>query len=431
MTARQQEIILVIFGLIAAIILAEASLRLAGYIYKSYRIDAKKVSAREGKDTIKILCLGDSFTFGVGAPKGFSYPEQLQKMLDNYSAGKYIVYNEGIVGQNSSCVLKDLENNVYKYMPDIVIVLIGCNNSSNFVDSNYFLFKDKSLKTYLCRIDAFLSRMRSYKLFRSAIATVYSNIACKTDGCNKNKVFESQIDKNIRTDISEESKKKAAEHVEAARAYDAETKIDSAVNECKKAIELNPYDYNAYYMLGFIYLNRFQDPGKKPYTRLAIEMFKKSIQINPLDENSHEGLFNAYYRVEEKDKALEELKLIHGLNPDNEMVSALLTHGLPKYNDMDVFKMTLKYDLENIISLLASKNIRLILLNYTLNWPNDTLKEIVDRAKITFIDNEAVFRQKQAVDGYRREDYFAEDGHCNANGYKIMAENVYNELLKK
>jgi len=123
--------------------------------------------------------------------------------------------------------------------------------------------------------------------------------------------------------------------------------------------------------------------------------------------------------------------LIHGLNPDNEMVSALLTHGLTKYNDMDVFKMTLKYDLANIISSLASKNIRLILLNYPCDWPNDTLKEIAGRAKITFIDNEAVFRQKQAVDGYRREDYFAEDGHCNANGYKIIAENVYNTLNKE
>jgi lysophospholipase L1-like esterase len=121
----------------------------------------------------------------------------------------------------------------------------------------------------------------------------------------------------------------------------------------------------------------------------------------------------------------------HALNPANEMVNALLTHGLPDYSDMKVFKMTLAYDLRNIISLLSASNIKLILQSYPASWANDILKETANVNKIAFVDNQAVFEKMQAASGYKREDYFAEDGHCNAEGYKVMAENIYNMRIRK
>ncbi len=127
---------------------------------------------------------------------------------------------------------------------------------------------------------------------------------------------------------------------------------------------------------------------------------------------------------------MEELTALRMINPDNETVNALLDRGLPEYSDMDVFKKTLKYDLTNIASLLKYRKIKLILLNYPGAWVNETLKEIVEDKKIPFIDNQLIFEQKRLSDnnGYKREDYFAEDGHCNANGYKIIAETINKAL---
>lgn len=406
----------------------EMSIRAAGAIYRNYRIGAEGMPAAKDNGMTKILCLGDSFTFGEGSPKGFSYPEQLQMMLDSYSAGKYTVYNAGISGQNSSRVLKDLENNIYKYKPDIVVILIGCNNTNNFIDSNYFLFKDRSPKTYIYRMDAFLSHARSYKLFKSAVTAVRGNISARAKYYTWNKLPEPQ--KDIKKDIPAEYSMDAEGHVKAARAYEAERKIDSAIGECKKAIEADPYNEKAYFLLGFIYLHRCPDWDEKISLRLAIENLRKAARINPLNEEFHQNLFNAYYRAGKKDKAMDELRVIHVLNPNNEMAGALLTHGLPDYGNMKVFKMTLAYDLRNIIRFLSAKNIRLILQAYPASWVNDTLKETAGVNKIAFVDNQDIFEKMRAEQGYKREDYFAEDGHCNINGYRIMAQNIYNIIIK-
>jgi len=423
----KQKIFFMVFGIIIAMIVLEVSLRIAGFVYKNYRIHNTENRDVIKNHVVKILCIGDSFTFGEGAPKGFSYPEQLQKILDSHQGGRYAVYNAGISGQNSSRVLKDLEDNIYKYKPDIVVMLAGCNNTNNFVDSNYFLFKDESLKTYIYRADALLSHMRSYKLFKSAVVAVNDNIARRAKDPCKNKLPEPQ--KDIK-DASAEYSMDAERHVEAARAYEADRKIGPAINECRKAIELDLYNEKTYFLLGFIYLHRCPDWDEKISLGLAIENFKKAIRIDPLNEEFHQNLFNAYYRVGEKDKAMEELEIIHALNPDNEMINVLLVHGLPEYKDINVFKMTLAYDLRNIIRSLSAKNIRLILQTYPASWANDILKETAKVNKIALVDNQAVFEERQAAHGYRREDYFAEDGHCNINGYNIIAENIYNTLCK-
>lgn len=425
---HKQKIIFIILGVMTALLALEISLRLAGFIYKHYRINNHERKAEVKDEFIKILCLGDSFTFGEGAPKGYSYPEQLQKILDNISNKKYIVYNAGIGGQNSSQILKNLENNIQRYKPDVILLMAGINNNNNFSDSNYFLFKDSSIKTYLFRVDAFFYNLKSYKLLRSAIVTVCSKNSKKIK--SNNSYSQLIINKEGIKNVSDELKKDAEEHLKAAKSYESQLSINYAINECNKAREINPYDYNLYYLLGFIYLHRVQNLEEKIRLKLAIENFKKAVYLNPSNELVHENLFNAYYRIGERKKAEEELDIWHTLDPRNETVNALLVHGLPEYRDMDVFRMTLAYDLNNIINLLNSKNIKLVLMNYPGSWVNDDLKEIAIRNKTAFIDNQAVFKQKELMPGYVREYYFAEDGHCNANGYKVIAQNVYNTCIE-
>ena len=49
---------------------------------------------------------------------------------------------------------------------------------------------------------------------------------------------------------------------------------------------------------------------------------------------------------------------------------------------------------------------------------------------IPFIDNYAIFQAKLKQAPLKREDLFIGDGHCNAAGYNLIAENVYKVLIE-
>ena len=69
------------------------------------------------KDKIRILILGDSFTFGEGVSDDENWPYYLQTMLPNTE-----VINMGIHGFGHDQMLVLLKNEGIKYQPDIVIV---------------------------------------------------------------------------------------------------------------------------------------------------------------------------------------------------------------------------------------------------------------------------------------------------------------------
>ncbi|MBI5239300.1 MAG: radical SAM protein [Elusimicrobia bacterium] len=117
----------VLLGALAALVLLEAGLRLFG---AAQRI-ALEVPERRPGDSV-VLCLGDSFTFGTGAPRDLSYPRQLEKVL-NADAGprRFVVVNGGVPGRNTTQLLEALEADLAAVRPDLVILLAGLNNSWN------------------------------------------------------------------------------------------------------------------------------------------------------------------------------------------------------------------------------------------------------------------------------------------------------------
>ena len=73
-----------------------------------------------------ILCVGDSFVWGVG---GRGFPEQLQDIFDlKYGAGAVPVLNYGKPGTNSSYLADQFQKLLKKTNPGAVIILTGMNN---------------------------------------------------------------------------------------------------------------------------------------------------------------------------------------------------------------------------------------------------------------------------------------------------------------
>lgn len=78
-------------------------------------------------DKIKVACIGDSITFGVGAKdrNTLSYPAQLQKILGE----KYEVMNCGKSGIKMTNYLKGWQQKITDFQPDIVTIKLGTNDT--------------------------------------------------------------------------------------------------------------------------------------------------------------------------------------------------------------------------------------------------------------------------------------------------------------
>jgi lysophospholipase L1-like esterase len=82
-----------------------------------------------------IRCIGDSYTFGVGAPSGaLSYPAQLHELLrEKHPDKKTCVWNEGVPAINSSEMLKVMQDGLLTGpdLPTVYVVLLAHNNNWN------------------------------------------------------------------------------------------------------------------------------------------------------------------------------------------------------------------------------------------------------------------------------------------------------------
>lgn len=89
------------------------------------------VKVEDYKDPIKLSCVGDSITQGVGAAKGQSWPAQLQKMLGD----KWVVKNFGVSGTtllnagDSPYQKQNAFKNAKELNPDVVVIILGTNDT--------------------------------------------------------------------------------------------------------------------------------------------------------------------------------------------------------------------------------------------------------------------------------------------------------------
>ncbi|MCM2266914.1 MAG: GDSL-type esterase/lipase family protein [Elusimicrobiales bacterium] len=159
------------------LLLAEGGLRLYGNWYRAARASAAPAGG------VKLLCVGDSFTYGLGARPGEDYPAQLQRRLDAaYGPGAYSVINAGVPGQNSSELADSLGPLLEEHAPGFVLVLTGANNYA-VRNSHFFLFAPGEvsfLRLTALRADALFSRLKVYRFFRLGGRALAARLAALT-----------------------------------------------------------------------------------------------------------------------------------------------------------------------------------------------------------------------------------------------------------
>ena len=118
--------LLLALGLVLPLIIIEVLLQAAAW--REARRHAASPDCRSGS-AIRVLCVGDSFTFGIGATSTeHSYPALLQERLDGVVPGEFQVIAEGWPGRDSSELASQFPEFLAVHRPDAVCILIGVNN---------------------------------------------------------------------------------------------------------------------------------------------------------------------------------------------------------------------------------------------------------------------------------------------------------------
>lgn len=139
--------------LVFLLLVFELILSIGGYFY-FYGYSNLGSPKIEGGD-FRILFLGESTTAGdsrVG--EGNAYPDQIERVLQQkYPDKKIKSYNKGFGGIETKAILRNLDKNMIKYKPNLVIFMAGSNENCSpdkpILDSNTHLKKLYSrLKIY-------------------------------------------------------------------------------------------------------------------------------------------------------------------------------------------------------------------------------------------------------------------------------------------
>jgi len=121
---------------------------------------AERDAIAEGPEP-RIVCLGDSCTFGVSTSESRdTYPAQLEQLLrKEYGLEKADVYNFGVNGYSSFHATVLMDEKVPKLNPDVAVFYFGWNDHNRI--AGWF-----SVKQYVAYIDSIVSQ---FFLLRSVI----------------------------------------------------------------------------------------------------------------------------------------------------------------------------------------------------------------------------------------------------------------------
>ncbi len=477
-TPLRQKIALVIFGISLSLVLTEAGLRIAGFIYLTIQEHRNQLSLKE--DGYRILCMGESTTQD-------GYPGELNDILNNMNSGmRFSVINKGIGGTNTGIILTRLESYLEKYKPDMVITMMGANDRFFSYPVEDVFEKRKSTTIYS------VNDLRIYKLLKLLKLHINEKIKKETDA------------KEVSRGDIESSPENVYGYVELGRSYTKQRKYYEAEKIFKRAIEVDPGDVQAYHELGLSYTEQGKyddaekilkksielDPenvrgyhelrwcyAKQPRYYEAEKMFKEAIELDPENVRAYHELGLSYSKQGRYDEAEKILKKSIELDPENksgyiELGRCYIEQGRCDKAE-EVLKKAIKFDpghektkhfllmcsqrkgsenfnvkekrfghycLSTIINyrklrdILMSRGVVLVCVEYPardVKW----LKTIIGEHKGVYcVDNKDSFIEaveKEKYWSYFTDKFGGDFGHMTIEGKRLLSQNIADVITKE
>ncbi len=514
-----KKIFVCCIGAVTALLILEMGLRLGGFIHQEILGRHGRALAHKQGNPYVVLCLGNSYTEGYGAPSGMSYPVQLQRLFDERirSVGVAVI-NEGQGNQNTAELLSDLKVNIERHHPKLIVLQTGQPNEWNYLKYGDYLGRQKaggvSSKSPGYYFNELLSYSRAYRLmvlFKHSRPWHRYNFIKSLNYKHEEK-YSGAVDLIKRMNYSGTS-----------LPVD-ESQIDQALRLFLNGVKVDPGEPQNYFGLGALYHAKGNDDEalkwyfKSLNAALAcdsryweIESYKhiRWIRNAPVSDDFVAGEFNGALTI---DILVEALRKRGVAIPDGDGIgyinqNALMDKGLyrhyddvlltaedldligqidaasknklkrfnrrlmergdprqcPRHRVYEVLRQSainrkideflalchrrhpdqvfdfvglknaevsqwVESDLKEIVRVIQGMKIGLIIANYPKPLDaNLILFRVARRFNLPFIDNDSVFQAK-IQQGVKEQDLFVYDGHCNARGYALMAENVFNKI---
>lgn len=381
-------------GAVLLALCAEAALRVLGSRY----VTEVPAIERHAGDAYTILCAGDSFTYGAGAPAESSYPRQLEGLLKARFPGRaFRVVNGGEVAQNTAQALRWLPGALAKVKPDCVVLLSGGANSWN-----YWGYRSGPGPASW----PFYERIRLLRLAR----LLWRSAARPESGPESRPRLKAAGPAQIAC--------MNANH----KAADSAAGLKNALELCEKAAAVDGRDVLSMANLGMLHINYGS-------AEEGLRWLKKAVEIAPENNQLYSSIYAGYLRLNNRAEAEKWLKL--GAIKSGGAAPAAFSGGL----DTGAW---LRKDLDGIIDLVAARKIGLIMQNYPsvggdlagTRRASEIIREVAAARGVPFVDQGAVFARLTA--NGQRDEYFArKDPHCSARGYGVMAAQVADALVKE
>jgi len=120
-----QKVGVTLAGVVVAFVLLELALRLIGLVFTGAQ-DRRNQVALEPDAGRVILAVGESTTAFGGDD---AWPAQLEGILEERAGEAFTVVNEGIPGTDSSVIVAQLQTNLDRYRPEVVVAMMGANDT--------------------------------------------------------------------------------------------------------------------------------------------------------------------------------------------------------------------------------------------------------------------------------------------------------------
>ncbi len=295
-----QNILLSLLALTLGLVILEGVLRAAAVVIMWQRDKATSTSQSESNQFV-ILCVGESTTYC--GDHSYAYPRQLGEILsEQYPERNFQVVNKGKPGCNTAYIAASLPDWLDKYRPDLVIAMMGINDSRQRLLSYDDAEQDpgfwKSLRVY--KVFSF-----AWQNLRNTLRSGFRKMTWDAED------YVSEGDRLLEAGDDEEAASMffrardldpgwVPAHVGLARYYMHRQDFKRVMKECARALEGDPGNDQAMTIMGRACME------KKRWEEGAAHL-EKAISVNPFNSEALGALAWCYYWKQKRFKEAEDL----------------------------------------------------------------------------------------------------------------------------
>ena len=448
-TSLPQKISLILFGLFLTIVILEIILRIGGFTILFLQ-EHRNLQSIKQKGACRIMCLGESTTQN-------QWPPYLEKILNQRNVGiKFNVIDKGLGSTTTTVILSELEANLDKYQPDMVVTMMGINDGGSHMpyeatSTSKIILTLRSFKVYKLTRLLWLHMVTKFKE-KGFYKSMSNNQTVRSLSSHVPRYSSREMHKQQGFFQQEQAFKKAIEldpkndsgYTRLGGFYRTQWKFVEAEQAFKKAIELNSKNDSAYIELGWIY--RIQEKFTE-----SEQAFKKAIELNSKNDSGYIELGWIYINQGKLTESEQMLKHVLDHNPNNDFAIGGLATIYREIGNNELSEVyakkadSLRDEYSNpktinnyrtLKQILDKRKIKLVCMQYPVRniAPLKKIFREEPEGNIIFVDNEKIFKDAIRKEGYKEyfKDMFGGDfGHCTDKGNKLLAENIANTILKE